>query len=375
MDIKAILSEIEKKLTEVTEKQRTDLEELRKELRELERKFVEVAFVRKQTDETDQPVAFTDEVAAKNFIELAKAVWMGDVMQAKQMSESVDADGGYLVPEEFRASIIRLVETFGLARKLGTIIPMSRDELKIPAVVSGVRAYWVGEGQTIPETKPQFGQVNLVAKKLGAIVPVTSELLEDASISIANLLASLFAEAMAEEEDRVAFTGNTSAGDPFSGVLYTSGVNVVTMESGKTNFTDLTADHLLDLTSAVPSSAANKGVFLMNRTVFNVVRKLKDNNGNYIWSPPSAKEPGTIWGYPYHLSDVMPGVSESGANKPFVAFGDFRHLYIGDRKQLSLAQSQHVRFYEDQTVLRAIERVAFAVGIPRAFAVLYTASS
>jgi len=371
-----VLEALEKKLSKFVEQKDKDIDALKKEVKSLEKQVLELlASQRQVVKDRDPYVAFTDAEAdlAKGFVELAQAIFSQDLNKIKAMTEQTDSEGGYLVPEEFRATLVRLIETYGEARKMATVIPMTRDELRIPSLVSGVTVYWVGEGQNITQSQPTFDRVNMVAKKMAALVPVTAELLEDASISIANLLANLFAEAMAAEEDRVAFTGNPGAGDPFSGVMYTSGVNIV--EIGGANFSDLTADDLLTLTSAVPSPAAKRGVFVLNRTVFDQIRKLKDNNGNYIWQSPSAAAPGTIWGYPYVLSDVMPSMSDSAANTPFVIFGDFRQLYFGDRRRMSMSQSSHVGFIQDLTYIKATQRLAIAVAIPRAFAVAKTAAS
>ena len=372
-DFVTLLKELDQKLTGFIEAKDKDIEQLKQQVKELDRKVVAAIAAQQDKGVEDPYVAFKSQEEASKFLEFAKAVFTGDVVQAKTMSEGVDSEGGYLVPEEFRATLIRLVETYGDARKVATVLPMSKDELRMPKLVSGVTVYWVNEGANITPSTVTLGRVSLVAKKLAALVPVTSELLEDSSIAIANLLANLFAEAMAEEEDRVAFAGNTGAGDPFDGVLHASGVNQVVM--AENNFNAINADYLLDLTSAVPSAAAKRGMFVMHRTVFDKVRKLKDSNGDYIWQKPSAAAPGTIWGYPYVLTDVMPGMADSGANKPFVAFGDFRQLYIGDRRRMSIAQSSHVGFTQDLIYLKATERIAISVALPNAFAVLVTASA
>ena len=371
-----ILKKLDEKLTTFVEQKEKDIEGLREEVRKLEKQFLRALAQAQQTEPSivNKRVAFAEgqEELAQKFLKFANAVFVGDQATVKTMTEGVDEDGGYLVPEEFRATLIRLITAYGDARKLGTVIPMSKDELRIPRLVSGVSVYWVGEAQDIPTTKPSLDRVSLVAKKLAALVPVSSELLEDSSIAIANLLMQLFAEAMAQEEDRVAFVGNPSSGDPFAGVLYTSGVNVHQISGN--NFTDVTADDLLKLITLVPSAAAKNGVFLAHRSIIHHLYGLKDNNGQYIVRKPTDKEPATLWGYPIVQSDVMPDVSASAADTPFIAFGDFAQLYIGDRRKLSIAQSQHVGFVSDTVYLRATERVAFAVAIPDAFAIAKTAS-
>lgn len=373
-DIEKMLKEIKDSFTLAQEKF-AGHDELIKGLQDnldaLERKVLAIAAQGKGGDE---PLGFADEKVAKDFVTFARSVLLRDAA-AKDMSEGVDADGGYLVPEEFQATLIRLMEVYGTIRKGATVVPMSRLEMNIPRLTSGVTVYWPDEGATIPNSTPQFGNLKMVAKKMAALVKVSSELMEDSSLAVANLIATLIAEAMAKEEDRVGFAGNSGGGDPFDGILYDSDVGALTMAGGETNFGNLNADYLADMIASLPSAASDGAKFYMHRTIFNVVRKLKDSTNNYIYAPPGGGQPGTVWGYPYELTDVLPSISDSAANTPFVVFGNLRHFYLGDRKKMSFAQSQHVGFAEDQVYLRAIERVSLNVGLPTAFVVLKTAAS
>jgi HK97 family phage major capsid protein len=312
------------------------------------------------------------EKQAKDFVDFFKSVFQGDQEVIKQMSEGVDADGGYLVPTEFLPILIRIVENYGIVRQRATVVPMSRMEMEIPALASGVTVYWIGENNPITPTKPGFGQVLLTAKKLAALVPSSSELLEDSAIPIANLLVTLIGEAMAQEEDRVGFVGDSGGGDPFDGILNDSGVTAVTMTGS--SFLNIDADDLADMIATLTAGQSMGAQFYFHRTVFNIIRKLKSTDGHYIYSPPNGQDPATIWGYPYTLTDVMPGVAADAPDTPFVIFGNLKHLYLGDRRRMTVATSQHVGFANDQVYLRVIQRLALDVAIPVAFAVLKTAA-
>lgn len=311
------------------------------------------------------------EAQALEFVEFCKAVSANDQASLKQMSEGVDADGGYLVPTEFLPTLIRIIENYGVARRSCTVIPMSRMEMEIPALSAGVTVYWVGENNPITASQPTFGQVVLTAKKLAALVPSSNELLEDSSIAIANLLVQLIGEAMAEEEDRVCFAGDTGSADPFDGVLVDANTTSIVMAGSA--FTDMDGDDLADMIAALTAGQIRGAQFYMHRTIFNIVRKLKSTDGHYIYSPPNGQDPATIWGFPYELIEVMPAVTASAGDTPFVIFGNLRHYYLGDRRRATLATSQHVGFANDQMYFRVITRLAFAMAVGPAFAVLRTA--
>lgn len=318
-------------------------------------------------------IGFTDVVKAKEFVELSRNIFLGN--RTKDMTEGVDADGGYLVPEEFRATLLRLIETYGIVRQGATKIPMIRPDLTFPRLISGIPVSWPDEGTVIPTSIPVFGNLKMSAKKMAAVVPVTSELLEDSSIQLANLILTLFAESIAAEEDRVGLNGSTVAGDPFDGVLYDADVPKLVMAAGNTAFTDVTADDLSDMIAQLPSVAQSGAKFYIHRTVFNVIRKLKNIDGDYIYSQPGGDQPGMIWGFPYELCDSMPSITDTAISTPFIFLGNLKYLFLGDLRKMTIAQSQHVKFLEDKTVLRVTERVSIKVGQPQGFVVLVTAAA
>lgn len=323
-------------------------------------------------------VGFTNKADAKHFVDLCKGIFLRNDAMVKDLTEGVDSEGGYLVPVEVTSRLMMLFNQYGVARPRCTVIPIPREEITMPKLLNGVQVFWIGEGQTIPQTQPSFGEFRMIVKKLAAMVPVTSELLSDSVIPIANLLSMLFARAIAQEEDRVIFKGNTAVGDPFNGVFYDPAVNTFVMPAGKTKFTDLDADMLADITTTMIPAATEGAAFYMHRTVLNAIRKLKaSGTGEYIFSDDSGdlKTPGTLWGYPIVLSEVMPTIAESGAGKPFMFFGNLANYYIGDRMSLSMARSEHVGFAQDKIFLRLIQREGMAAAMPETFLVVKTAAA
>jgi len=303
-----------------------------------------------------------------------KALVSKDYITLKALSEGTDSAGGYLVPEEFVARVLDIASDVGYARRLGTVLTMTRDTLNIPKLASKPSVSWIAEGGQISTGEPTFGQVQLVAKKAGLIVPVTTELFEDSTVDVGQILSRIFAEALATAEDEQAFTGD---GTVFTGILNVSGVNTVTMGSGDTSFDKLDATDLINLIAAVPSTVAPRSAFFMHRTILAHIKTLTDGSGNYLFDPNDR----TIWGYPVHTIDAMPKLADSGADKAFVIFGDPSWLYLGDRKQMSVALADQATvgstklFEQDMIALRVVERVAIAVPMPNAFAVLKTAAA
>lgn len=325
-----------------------------------------------------------EQQEAIRFKDFFNAAVARDLEKIKTMNSEIDADGGILVPEEFRPRILRIIETYGMARKMGTTIPMKTDKITMPTLTDGVAVYW-GNGSSqaatlggqawtglgadgIPESQPSFGSTSLTIDDLYCLVPIANQLLDDAVVDIVNLIVQLIGEAFAKEEDRMAFMGDELAGDPFTGVMIAAS-NVITIDGDA--FTDLTADDLADMIDAIDGDDTNCE-YIMHATVFNVIRKLKDKNDNYIFQPPTTDGPGTIWGYPYRKIRNLPRVGGADGAKPFVGFGNFKNLYIADRQQLTIATSTHVGFKKNQTFIRAHERIGFKLAVPSTIAVLQT---
>lgn len=314
------------------------------------------------------------------------------IIQKDYLNITDDAQGGYLVPPpQLVTEVNRFVEEYGIARSDMRYLPFSDagNERKIPALDAAVSVYWVGEAGAKPSTKPTFKLVTQTLKKLAAIVPITEELLQDSAIDIIKLLGELFGEAIAREEDRVFLTGRTANGDPYDGILYASGVVNVDMGTGKL-VDDITADDLLELIYAVPTSIQKTGTFYLSPAVFKRIQQLKDAaSGQYIVQSPVGSQPATIWGRPYKLVQVLPDDTINIANTPFMFFTDLSKTAVyGDKGglQVKLLDQAVVQTAEesptdlnlatqDMVALRVVKRVGYVPVLPNGIAVLRTGAS
>lgn len=309
----------------------------------------------------------------------------------KAMNETTGSAGAFLVPEEFTAEVYRVVEDYGLVAKMATKFPMGSDTRNIPTVASSVTGSYPGEATAGTASQPVLAQVQLIAKTWVGLTPMSNELLEDANVSVVNLLVELFAEAIAGELDSQGLVGT---GSPFTGILGNTSVNIVTLGAGKDTYIEADlADYRSLITQVKPWALQGAG-FIMHRTVWANIQTLRTggtNSGDFfgastnpviVGAPqgfPTATA-GFLWGYPVYLSDKMPSTAVgSQSSTKFVIFGNLKHIYMGDRANLAVAISQEgvinsVSLFEtNQSAVRVIARHALAVGLPTAFAVLRTA--
>jgi HK97 family phage major capsid protein len=83
---------------------------------------------------------------------------------------------------------------------------------------------------------------------------------------------------------------------------------------------------LIDLVGALGTGYRQNARFVMNRKTQSAIRKFKDSNGNYLWSPGlQASQPASLLGYFVETDDNMPDIA---ANALAIAFGDFKRGYL-----------------------------------------------
>lgn len=247
------------------------------------------------------------------------------------LSEGVDANGGYLVPEEYDHRLIDILDEENVMRKLGTRITTS-GEHKINIAATKPAAAWIEEGGALTFGDATFDQIILDAHKLHVAIKVTEELLYDNAFNLENYIMQQFGKALANAEED-AFINGTGTGQPLGILAATGGADVgVTAKSA----TAITADELIDLIYSLKRPYRKSAAFLLNDQTLAAIRKLKDNYGQYLWQPSlQAGEPDRILGYAAYTSPYFPAVA---AGKPAVAFGDFSYYNIGDRGTRSFAE-------------------------------------
>ena len=247
------------------------------------------------------------------------------------LSEGVDANGGYLVPEEYDHRLIDILDEENVMRKLGTRITTS-GEHKINIAATKPAAAWIEEGGALTFGDATFDQIILDAHKLHVAIKVTEELLYDNAFNLESYIMQQFGKALANAEED-AFINGTGTGQPLGILAATGGADVgVTAKSA----TAITADELIDLIYSLKRPYRKSAAFLLNDQTLAAIRKLKDNYGQYLWQPSlQAGEPDRILGYAAYTSPYFPAVA---AGKAAVAFGDFSYYNIGDRGTRSFAE-------------------------------------
>jgi len=249
---------------------------------------------------------------------------MPEVINALQVGD--DAEGGYLVPDEYEHKLIEALEEENIFRKLAHTIQTDSGERKIPVVASKGTANWIDEEGPYEDSDDNFSQITIGAHKLGTTIKISEELLRDSVFNLEEYISREFARRIGAREEESFFTGDGN-GKPLGVLAENGGADVgVTAASA----TAITADELIDLFHSLKTPYRKNAVWVMNDATNKAVRKLKDNNGQYLWqSALTAGAPNTLLGRPVHTSAYMPTL---GAGAKTIAFGDFKYYWIADRQ-------------------------------------------
>lgn len=265
------------------------------------------------------------------------------------LSEGTDADGGYLVPEEFERQIITTLDEANVIRSLAKII-ITNSERKIPVASSNSVAQWTPENGTYQESNPTFEQKQIDAFKLTDLIRVSQELLQDSAFNLETYIADQFARAFGIAEEQ-AFCVGTGIDQPTGIFTDKGGTLGVTAASANT----VTVDELISLVYALKSPYRRNAKFLMNDATVSLIRKLKDGNGAYLWQPSSqAGQPDRLLGYEIYTSPYVPTVA---ADAYVVAFGDFNNYWIADRTGRTVQRLNELYATKGQIGYVATERV------------------
>ena len=278
------------------------------------------------------------------------------------LSEGVQADGGYLVPEEFERQIVAGLDEANVVRGLAKVITTSAER-KIPVAAAHSEAKWTAENGAYTESNPTFDQKTIDAFKLTDLVKVSIELLQDSMFDLESYIAAEFARAFGIAEEQ-AFCVGTGTGQP-TGIFTEKGGQVgVTAASAAA----VTADELISLVYSLKSPYRRNAKFLMNDATIGAVRKLKDGNGVYLWQPSlQAGEPDKLLGYELYTSPYVPQMAAGAFS---AAFGDFRNYWIADRSGRTVQRLNELYSANGQVGFVATERVDGKVILPEGIRLL-----
>lgn len=304
----------------------------------------------------------------------------GLVLEGKGLNAAVNGEGGYLVDPQTSDNIRSVLNATASLRQIANVVQVEAGSFDVLVDRGDVGSGWATEASDIDETgTAAIERISIPLHELNAMPKASQRLLDDSAFDIEGWLAGRIAEKFARAE-AAAFVGGTGTGRPRGFLNHTKVAQsswawgslgyVATGVAGDFASTH-SADAIVDLVYALDAAYRANAGFVMNSKTAGAVRKMKDNDGRFLWSDGlAAGEPARLMGYPVLIAEDMPDIA---ANAFAIAFGDFRAGYtIAERPDLRVLRDPfsakpHVLFYATKRVggdvsdFAAIKLLRFAV--------------
>ena len=336
---------------------------LRAEFQTLNRDVEIAKTENKLADEIDDVIPPVENVLTANaeyrngFDNYVAGQNLGEAVAA--MTEGVDTDGGYTVPESYQNTVVRLLNDLSATRSISTVLSTNSTR-NIPTEGTAPTFTWIDEGGTYGETASTFGNKTLGAYKLGGIIKVSDELLQDTMINFESYMAGQIALGIDKAEAPAFATGDGNKKP--TGYLTTAPVGA----NSTTAATDaVTADELIDIFYDLKAEYRKTATWRMTDATEKAIRKLKDSNGNYIYDAGMNNSgKSSLLGRPIVIDNSMP---ELGAGNKFAVIGDFKSFQIADRGGMTLQRLNEKYADVGMVGFRVTKRVDAKVIIAEAF--------
>lgn len=296
--------------------------------------------------------------------EYARKNWE-DEMVAKALEAGQEDAGGFLVREEFAEGLIELLRPASVVRSLGPVtVPLDTGTLRMPKLVAGSSGTWIGEGDNISVTEPQFGQIVLIARKYASLVPISNDLLRRASMQVDRVVRDDLVDDIAQSTDLAFIRGDGTAGQPKGLKEFATGSNIIPSTS---SYTLATVTNELGTCMQVLGDnnvRFRRPGWIMEWRTWRYLITVRDGNSNLVFKPEM--DNGTLFGFPFRVTSQIPR-DLGGGDESELYFCDFADVVLGEATSILMDVSNtaayqsgaNVRaaFSLDQTVIRAIVEV------------------
>lgn len=295
----------------------------------------------------------------KSFGDFLIAVTRGDETRLKSvygsvktLSEDSGVAGGYAVPTDYSTQLLNAIRQASAVMSLVNPTPVSTRSGEWPvldyttAPTAGVGDTAMGANATFSKraelgtfanTEPKFAMLKWQVNSIGAVVPVSNELIADSAVSIDALLTNLAATLFAAKREYGVLNGN-GVGEPL-GILNASDSVSVSAASGNT-FAYVDASNMIAKFKGMGGRAA----WVMHPSTVPDIARFEVGTGGAVWvnnmSQGFLNMP--LLGYPVILSEHLPQADSSG----HVVLADFGQYLFLERGGFTVGFSPH-RYFED----------------------------
>lgn len=289
------------------------------------------------------------------------ALFENDRTKLDHLSGGTNADGGFLVPQEYNDTFVEDKRDEVVMRRAGaTVVQITSNTFNVPVLATRPRVSWTNELAAKSSTSASWSNLTLTPYTLAAYMTASNQVIEDAKIggSLVETITRLLRQAIAEAEDDAYFTGS-GTGQPTGLTTYTPARSY---DAGGA----LSADDLIDAYHGLGQGYRRSAAWFMNSRTLAVVRQLKDSQNRPLFENALTQaEFGRVLGLPVYEQNDM--------DSDIIWFGDAAGYWIADRPGISVRVSDEASvggqsaFERNFTIVRVEERTDGELADTRAF--------
>lgn len=270
---------------------------------------------------------------------------------AKAMSYATGPAGGYVLTQEISDQILDPLRAQTVVMKLGA----RQEDLDgiqvkmVPAMQSAPDAYWVGEGQTVTDSQPQYRMITLVPKPLASLVLRPFNFFQNMTPNAERQLREQIQKSIALKIDYAALLGTGGAaaspntGSQPVGLLNAPGVTNTTIGTGNGRLPTL--QDLIGMQKNVDAANIPDGErgWAFHSSVRHVFTGMSDSTGQPILRESWGKGEGAeILGYPFGTSNQIPINVTTGSNNntSYIFYGAWQYMIVGLTTTVELVLDQ-----------------------------------
>lgn len=289
-----------------------------------------------------------------NFVEGVGASGADMEMNAEFRMDN-NVSGGFMIPPEFRSTIMQVRPQDALVRPRATVIePGTAPDagVTMPALdqtganpgnmFGGMSFAWIGEGDQKPETNATLREITLTPHEIAGFVTVTDKFLRNWPAA-GGFIESLMRGGIAAAEDYAFLRGN-GINKPL-GALNAGATKYVSRQvANQVSYTDL-----VNMVARLLMRGGTQPVWSMPQSMLPQLALMTDPEGHYIWSE-SARDgfAGNLLGYPVRWNNRSPMLGTKGD----MLIADWSQYLIKDGSGPFVAASEHVLFLQNKTVIK-----------------------
>lgn len=283
----------------------------------------------------------------------AEKIYGADSRVTKALQASDSTAGGFLLRDETANEVIELLRAESVVMSFNPrTVPLDSGAISFPKQTAGSSGSWIGEGSNLTHTAPTFGQVTLSAKKYGALVAISNDLLRYSMPDAERIVEQDLADDIAEAVDLAYIRGDGMAAQP-------KGLKNLAGNSLNANSTVTLSNVTSDLAQAIrlqldDDVRIRRAGWIFAPRTWQYLFEVRDNNGNFVFQDQLSEN--SLFGFPWRRTSQIPVNLGGSSDQSEVYFVNWNDILVGLAQSLQIDVSNTAAYHNGSSVVSSFSR-------------------